>query len=134
MVERAFEIELDRLFAESPPLADADRFVQAVTLRLERGWTFRRFLIGGLGIAGGLIGGAQVLGSGLLGRLTAAGVRSDDAANHFIAARLSDSPAARGLSDLVAAGSSMDGQVLWMSAALAVLAIGLFLTRAVREI
>ena len=64
-------MELDRLFAEPPAFADGDIFALRVEGRLDRGWTFRQFLIGGLGIAGGLILGAQILGSGLATRLGA---------------------------------------------------------------
>jgi len=142
VAERTFEMELDKLFAAAPVLADADAFAARVGERLDRGWTFRQFVIGGLGIAGGLIGGAQILGSGLVGRLHEIRAQSHDAVNDVTSAlanelgssRLSQWSAAHGVSGLLASGSSTNGQFLWMSAALAVLAVGLFVTRAIREI
>ncbi|MBA3812616.1 MAG: hypothetical protein H0X27_13435 [Caulobacteraceae bacterium] len=123
MADRTFEMELDRLFAEAPAFADADLFALRVEERLDRGWTFRQFVIGGLGIAGGLIGGAQILGSGLLQRLGAATAQS----NHLLASRLS------GL-HLLPDGSALDGEVMWLSVALAVVALGFAAARAIREI
>ena len=130
MVDRSFEMELDRQFSESAVLADSDLFASRVTDRLERAWTFRRLLIGGLGLAGGLIGAGQLLSSGILSHLDSVTARSDA----LVRMGMDELPAARGLTDLLASGASVDGQVLWMSAALAALAVGLFVTRAIREI
>ena len=123
-------MELDRLFSESPVLPDAEVFAMRVTERLDRGWTFRRLLIGGLGLAGGLIGAGQILGSGVLTRLDAITAQS----NALVRSGVAQLPAARSVTDLLSAGASIDGQILWMSAALAALAVGLFVTRAIREI
>src|SRR6185437_15825039 len=68
MAERSFEYELSRLFADAPAMPDADLFALRVDERLRRGWTFRRVLIGGLGVVGGVIGGAQLLGGGVVDR------------------------------------------------------------------
>jgi hypothetical protein len=130
MVERTFEMELDRQFADAPILPDAELFARRVTERLDRGWTFRQFVIGGLGISGGLIGAGQIIGSGLLGRLDTLSAHSSD----LLKSGFGDAPLFRTASTLIAATTSMDGQVLWMSAALAILAVGLFVTRAIREI
>jgi hypothetical protein len=130
MVDRTFEMELDRQFAAAPMLPDPDVFAARLVERLDRGWTFRRLLIGGLGLAGGLIGAGQVLGSGLLARMDHLTARLD-ALVKMADAQL---PAARGVTDLLSGGSTVDGQVLWMSAALACLAVGLFITRTIREI
>jgi hypothetical protein len=127
---RTFEMELDRQFGDALALPDAEAFALRVAHRLDRGWTARQMLIGGLGLAGGLIGASQLLGSGLLSRLGELTTRSDA----MVKSGLARIPVARGLADLVAAGSIMDNQVLWMSAALAVLAAGLLITRAIREI
>src|SRR5580658_9465651 len=75
MADRTFEMELDRLFGEHAAFADADLFAHRVEASLERGWTFRRLLIGGLGLAGGLFGAAQLLGSGMMQRLSALGAQ-----------------------------------------------------------
>jgi hypothetical protein len=131
MVDRTFEMELDRQFSISPMLPDADLFALRVGERLDRGWAFRHLLIGGLGLAGGLIGAGQLLGSGLLARVHTITAQSSTLINTGMITKL---PVARGVAELFSGGSGVDGQVLWMSAALAALAVGLFVTRAIREI
>jgi hypothetical protein len=126
MAERGFEYELDRMFANPPAFADGDRFAGLVEARLDRGWTFRRLLIGGLGLAGGLIGGAQILGSGLLTRVSALSAQSGE----MVTTRLGDLAAAH----VLPGGLAVNGEVLWMSAALGVVAIGFAVTRVIREI
>src|SRR5579872_4264386 len=64
MAEHMFEMRLDRMFAETPAFADAELFAATLEARLNRGWTTRRLLIGGLGLVGGFVGAAQVLSSG----------------------------------------------------------------------
>ena len=130
MSEKLFEMDLERQFAAAPILPDTDAFAMRVTARLDRGWTFRQLLIGGLGVVGGLIGAGQVLGSGLLSRLETFGAQSDTLVKSGIATL----PAARGLTTVLSMGSAMDSQVLWMSAALGALAVGLLVTRAIREL
>ncbi len=138
MSERAFEADLESWFADSPPLPDAALFASRVTGRLERDWTFRRFLIGGLGLIGGLIGGAQVLDSGLLGRLPAMEAKPG-VLGHALATRIQDSPLAQTpfVHDTLARLGELGGgnaEVLWMSAAMALFAAGLLVTRAIREL
>jgi hypothetical protein len=130
MVDRSFEMELDRQFSVSPMLPDSDYFAARVGARLDRGWAFRHLMIGGLGLAGGLIGAGQLLGSGLLSRMQVLANHSNALINTGVITKL---PVARGLAELFSAGSGVDGQVLWMSAALAALAVGLFVTRVIRE-
>ncbi len=138
VAERQFEMDLDRWFGEYPQLPDAGLFASRVASRLDRGWSFRQFVIGGLGMAGGLIGGAQILGSGMMGRLGVIGARSGEMANavaeHIATSPLAEGVVGRGLSNLLAAGVSTDGEILGMSAVLATLALGLFVTRAIREL
>jgi len=124
MADRGFEMELDRMFGEAPAFFDGDLFARRVEERLDRGWTFRQLLIGGLGIAGGLILGAQILGSGVAGRLGAVTARSND----LVAARLADLSALH----ILPAGLPVDGEAVWMAAGLAVVALGFAVTRAVR--
>jgi hypothetical protein len=126
MADRTFEMELDRMFAASPAMGDNDLFVLQVAHRLDRGWTFRRLLIGGLGVAGGVIGGAQVLRSGILGRLDAFGARSDEVVSSGLGSLTT--------AHILPAWFTLDTEALWMSAALAVLAVGFALTRAIKEI
>jgi hypothetical protein len=123
-------MDLDRQFAEHPILPDSEVFALRVTERLDRGWTFRQVLIGGLGLAGGLIGAGQVLGSGLLSRI--GGITSQSDA--LVKSGLAQLPAARSINELLSAAAPFDSQVLWMSAAMAALAVGLFITRAIRDI
>jgi len=131
MADRTFEMELDRMFGEAPAFPDTDLFAARVEARLDRGWTFRRLLIGGLGIAGGLIGGAQILGSGLLSRIGELSARS----NHMVSSGLGDLTAEHILPPgLAVPNLFLGGGVLWMSAALAILAIGFIATRAIKEI
>jgi len=59
MAERNFEVELGRMFGEAPALPAADLFALRVDERLNRGWTLRRLVIGGMGVAGGVIGGEE---------------------------------------------------------------------------
>jgi hypothetical protein len=126
MADRSFEIGLERLFAEAPAFADSDLFAGRVADRMNRGWGFRQFLISSLGMAGGLIGGAQVLGSGLASRLDTLTV----ATRHAFVSRLSD------LADthVLPPGLMLNGEIVWMAGALAVVAVVLALTRAIRDI
>ncbi len=126
MADRSFEIELDRMYADHPAFPDADLFAGKVQLRMNRGLTFRGFVIGGLGLVGGLIGGAQILGSGLASRLGALTSQS----NHFMNARLSDLAAAH----VLPGGFEVNGEILWMSAVMALVAVGFGFTRVIREI
>src|SRR5579859_7056298 len=68
MADLEFEGRLDRLFAEAPMLGDAEAFARRVQSRLDRSWTLRRLLIGGLGVFGGLIAVVQLAASGVIGR------------------------------------------------------------------
>jgi hypothetical protein len=126
MADQTFDALLDQLFGETPAFGDADRFARRVVERLDRGWTARRLLIGGLGLLGGVIGGAQVLGSGLIGRIGDLTARSDRAISSSLAGML---PAGLTPRDM-----PLNGEILWMAAALAIVAVGFAITRAIREI
>jgi hypothetical protein len=126
MADRTFEMELDRLFGEHPAFPDADLFALRVETNLERGWTFRRLLIGGLGLAGGLVGAIQLLGYGVMPKLDAL------AAHYAPSVQLNWTDVA--VSHVLPGGLEVNGEILWMSAALAVVAIGFAVTRAIREI
>jgi hypothetical protein len=126
MADRTFEMELERLFGDHPAFADADLFALRVETSLERGWTFRRFLIGGLGVAGGLVGAIQLMGYGVAPKIEA-----------FLA---QNAPTVQvkwtdvALTHVLPGGLEVNGEILWMSAAMAVVAIGFGLTRVIREI
>lgn len=126
MADKTFEMEVDRMFGDSPIFPDADRFAGQVLARLDRGWSFRQVLIGGLGLAGGLIGGAQILGSGLAGRLNTLGAQSDA----LLSSRVAEIAVAR----FLPTGLPVESEMLWMSAALAILAVGFAVTRVIRDI
>ena len=126
VADTSFEFALERMFAETPARPDADIFAARVLERLDRGWTARRVLIGGMGAMGGLVGAYQVLGASALQQLQVAATRSND----FFTQHLSHD-----LTSVVAPGGlPMGGQALWMAAALALVAAGLGLARLVREI
>jgi hypothetical protein len=126
MAELEFEAKLDRMFAQAPHFPDAAIFALKVDHRLERGWTLRRTLIGGLGLVGGMFGVAQVVSSGLIDRAETVSVQSSkllsDNLHRFMPLHFSllDLPFGR--------------EVLGMSAALAAIALVLALTRAIEEI
>ncbi|HEY2048273.1 MAG TPA: hypothetical protein VGH03_02965 [Caulobacteraceae bacterium] len=130
MADKSFEAELERRFADAPSLPDADLFAVRVGAVLDRGWGLRRILIGGLGLAGGLIGGIQVLRLGVLARIGSL----QTAPQTLVASGLAHFPHVRALADIVSSGSSMDIEVLWMSGGLAILAVGLFATRTFRDL
>ncbi len=126
MPDRSFEMRLDRMFAEHPAFPDGDLFARTVEARLERGWTYRRFVIGGLGLVGGLIGGAQILGSGVLQRVGALTSQS----NAIVSAKAAELAG----SHLLPGGLEVNGEILLMSAAMALLAIGFGVTRFLRDL
>jgi hypothetical protein len=126
MADRNFEMELERLFAEQPAFPDSDLFALRVDASLDRGWTLRNLLITGLGLAGGLIASMQMMGSGLLPKL------KDLATRYAPSVQVQWTDIA--VSHMLPGGFEVNGEVLWMSAALAAVAIGLGVTRAIRDI
>ena len=125
-VSDSFEFAVERMFAETPARPDADIFAARVLERLDRGWTARRVLIGGMGALGGLVGAYQILGAGALQQLQAAASKSND----YVVQHLSRDVA----SAVAPTGLPLGEQTLWMAAALALVAAGLGLARLVREI
>ena len=126
MAETSFEFTLERMFAETPARPDADIFAARVLEKLDRGWTARRMLIGSMGALGGLVGAYQVLGAGALQQLQSAASRSND----YVAQHISHDVA----NAFAPAGFALDGQAIWMAAALALIAAGFAVARLVREI
>jgi hypothetical protein len=74
--ERGVEAELERMFAHTPPGADAELFAARVQDKLNQRWNVRRFGIGAAGVIGGLIAVTQALGSGLAFELEQASASS----------------------------------------------------------
>ena len=126
MADQEFEMALDRMFAEAPTFADADLFALKVEERLDRGWTFRRLFIGGVGLIGGLIGGGQLLGSGMIGQVDAFSKATSHMLNHTFAQMMPAGAPAGGL--------GVTAEAIWMSGALALVAVGFAVTRLVRDI
>ena len=126
MAEASFEARLERMFGEAPAMRDADLFTFRVLDRVDRGWTTRRLLIGAMGLAGGLIGAVQLVGSGIGGQLQALGAES----NAYLTRGLAEAVP----TDWLPAGVTLNSQVVWMTLALAAVAAGLGVARAIREI
>jgi len=126
MAELEFEARLDRMFAQAPVFHDATIFALRVDHRLERGWTVRRTLIGGLGLVGGLFGVAQVVSSGVLSRAEMLSAQSSKLLSQNVHQFI---PLHLPLLDL-----PFGREVLGMSAALAAIALVFALTRAIEEI
>ncbi len=124
MADLEFETRLGRWFGQAPEFADADVFAARVEGRLNRTWALRRILIGAAGAGGGIIAVVQMLGVHLFERVQGVSQASADA---FAQGSRTISQLQH-LSDL-----PFSGEVIWMGAALAVLAIVLMATRALEE-
>ena len=125
MVEAEFERGLERLFADSPELADAQAFAERVQRRLNTGWTARRWLIGAAGVVGGLIGVGQLVASNFAGQLEQAGDSAKTLSNG-----ISHASVAADWGQLITGG----GATVWVAAGLAILAMGFALTRVIEEL
>jgi len=126
MSDADFEFRLERMFADAPALADAELFRAQVMDRLDRGWSARRFVIGAMGAAGGVVAAGQLVGVGGFGRLAALSAQS----TAFIDQHLSET-LPPGLS---LGGVGLDVQTLVMIGALVLAAAGFGLVRLIREI
>jgi hypothetical protein len=126
MADLELESRLDRLFAETPALGDEGAFARTVERRLDRSWTLRRLLIGGLGVAGGVIGVGQVAASGVVGR---AEIISTQSAKVLSIAFANHLPA-----HLFSGSLPLGPDFLWAAGALCAVALGLAVMRAIGEI
>jgi len=124
MADAEFEAQLGRWFATAPAFADADVFTRRVEGRLDRSWTLRRALIGAAGVGGGLIAVGQMLGVHMFQRLEGVSQASATALSQ-------GSRTFSQLQHLI--DLPISGEVLWMGAALAVLAVILVATRMMEE-
>ena len=125
MADVSFEHRLLHAFDEPPAFADADLFAARVEARLDRGWGLRQLLIGGFGVVGGVVGTMQMVGSGFVPQLEAASVQSTG----LLTQRLDDF----WRSSLDLGAMPLSSEVLWMAAALGVMALAFAVTRAVEE-
>jgi len=126
MTDMGFHMDIERRFANAVSMPDAEFFSLRMADRLDRGWGFRQVLIGGLGLIGGLIGGAELLGSGLIGRATALRAQAE-----ALIARLGD---LRAVPHQISIRTSTEAEILWMSGLLAIVALALFAIRALRNL
>lgn len=60
-----FDPMIERLFARSPALPDAEAFARTVEQKLERGWNLRSWALGAAGTLGALIAVRETVASGL---------------------------------------------------------------------
>ena len=125
MADVDFEARLLRLYDEPPALADAQLFAHRVEARLDRGWGIRQVLIGAFGFVGGLIGAMQMVGSGVGAQLREASSASTAAFSRELDQAMRSGFGLDGL--------PLNGEVMWMAAALGVMALALAVTRAVEE-
>jgi hypothetical protein len=72
MSDPSFEARLERLYAQSPRVTDAEGFARRVESRLDREWSLRRVLIGAAGVAGGTVAVTQMVGAQMSTRLAGA--------------------------------------------------------------
>lgn len=126
MAEVDFERRLERLFADAPAFGDSEAFAARVGRRLDRGWATRRALIGVAGVTGGVIGASQLVVSNFAEDLQSA----TDGPARLVTAGLSQVAAD---SDWMSALSGA-GNVIWLAAGLAGLAVAFVITRLIEEI
>jgi hypothetical protein len=125
MADVDFERRLLQMFDQPPHFADADRFARSVDARLDRGWNLRQMVLGAFGVIGGIIGSLQMIRAGFVPQLETA---SQEASGMMT----------RQLDELWRAGAGygampVTGEVVWMAAALGVMALVFAVTRAVEE-
>jgi hypothetical protein len=121
-----FEARLDRMFAQAPSYPDGDLFAAEVEARLQRGWTFRRTLIGGLGILGGVIGVAQLAGSGAIGHIEGLSAGANQA--------FSDKTQWISTLHLPLPVAPFGGEVVWVAAFVAIVGLGFAITRVIEDL
>ena len=124
MADPEFENRLGRWFAEAPAFADADVFARRIEARLDRSWAVRRVLIGAAGLGGGLVAAGQMLGANVFQRVAAV----SDASMQAVSQGARTVGQLRMLSML-----PVGGEVIWMGAGLAVLAVVLMATRSLED-
>ncbi len=124
MADPDFETRLSRWFAETPAFGDSDAFARRIETRLDRSWAMRRVLIGAAGLSGGLVAAAQMLGANVFHKVADVSEASMQAM----------SQGARTVGQLrLLTTLPVGGEVLWMGAGLAVLALVLMATRSLEE-
>ena len=124
-----FDPFVERLFAQTPPMADADLFALEVQGRLAKRSRVRTVVLGVAGLLGGLTAVREVAGMDLaFGRAAIGGGRMTEGARSVVAAAQSDIQAS--LDQMGLAGLSLGSmgamQLFWLTAAalVALLAAG----------
>ncbi len=121
----AFDLQLQRLFAQAPPMADGVAFAERLERRLNRRWALRRVLITFAGVAGAMITLWQVMSAHLIARADVASQAPAAEARHAVAVALMRVHMATSLVQALPFG----GEALWLIAGLAVMAAALLATR-----
>jgi hypothetical protein len=114
------------MFTQAPPYADGDVFAAQVEQRLQRGWTLRRVLIGGLGVLGGVIGVWQMASSGVIGNIEGLSAQTGRLWNtdlHRVTAF-----------HLPISVAPFGGGVLWVAAFAAIVGLGFAITRVIEDL
>jgi len=125
MSDHDFERRVERLFAQPPRLPDSEAFARRVEARLERGWGVRRLLVGAAGALGGVIAASQLLSTELVRRAEGLALPAAELPRFAWSDRL-----LAGASDgSVLTGAVMNGEVLWLTAAMLGLAAAFAATR-----
>ncbi len=126
MDERGFEAGLERMFAQTPALADSDGFTRRVQRRLNRDWRWRTLGLGAAGVIGGAIAVTQSLNSGIGIKVQEASAASSHAAQNFYNQGVS-------LSDmLLQAGSGAN--LFWIVSGCLIIAAVVGATRALDQV
>ena len=125
MAEPDFEAQLTRLYNEPPAFPDAELFTAQIAASLDRGWALRRVLIGGAGVAAGVIAAVQLVTTRFSAELEALSRDGTRDINADIGVALDK------LNQVVSTPASVEA--LWLAAGLALLALGFAVTRAMEE-
>ncbi|SFJ60770.1 hypothetical protein [Caulobacter sp. UNC279MFTsu5.1] len=125
MADQDFETQLARLYGQAPVFRDAELFARQVTEKLDRGWALRRVAIGATGVVAGLAVAVQMIGARFANEFSE--VSSEGTQQWSLAlAKLTNR-----YDQLFTLGGS---EVLWVGAALAILALGFAVTRLIDEV
>ena len=125
MSDPRFERELSRMFAESPPMPDADFFALRVRERLDRDWTLRRMFVGLAGAAAGATALWRLSGE-------QAFVRIEEAVRAPVVDLWRNGELFAGVAPVLRA-VPIPMELVWLAGGLVLLAAGMLVTRVVDE-
>ena len=124
MPEVEFERRIEGLFAEGADFSDSEDFSDRVERRLNQAWLIQRCLIGGAGLAGGLIAVSQLMVGSLFRRVEEVGESALAVSGEF-------SRSVSGVEIFTALPGGFD---VWVSAGLGTLILGVVLQQVIKEI